>query len=157
MDMPTHSWGKQYHAPTIHGRRYSSILRIYAKEPGTKIFRDGNEISFIPQAGGEEGFGFQEIRISGDDTPKSAVISGDKPIGVTLYNTGFEEDNRPELNSDPFQMTLTPVGQYQKAMTFCTPGIHGGMGFPENHVYIIFSKIHTRVTIRYSKFRIKLN
>ena len=144
MDIPTFTWGTDYHVGKVPGRKYPSIIRIYAKEPNTNIFKDGRPIGTLKTGGGIEGNGFFTMRMSIYSNPptpiKSCVISGNKPIGVTLYNTGVEEDGAPavQVNSDPFVMAITPYQQYQKEITFCTPGLAGAMGFPENYVNLVY-------------------
>ncbi len=139
MDLPTFTWGLDYFVPKVPGRKYSSIIRIFAKEPNTNIFKDGRMIGQIPNAGGIEGKAFLTMRmVPLDVEPRSVVVSGDKPIGVTLYNTGVQEDGFPRPNTDPFVMVITPLQQFQKEITFCTPGIMGAMGFPENYINLVY-------------------
>ncbi len=139
MDIPTFTWGTDYHVPKVPKRKYSSPIKIFAKEPNTRIYKDGAQIGFLPDAGGIEGRAFLDMRmVPLNVTPRSVVISGDKPIGVTLYNTGVQEDGYPHPNSDPFVMVMTPLQQYQKEITFCTPGIMGGDAFPENYINLVY-------------------
>lgn len=139
MDLPTHTWGKFYHLGKVPGRRKSPLARVFAKYPETRVFRDGVEIAYLADAGGVIGKAFTEIRISPDnEAVRSAAISGDKPIGVTLYNTGVEEDGEPYPNSDPFAMVITPIEQYQNEIIFCTPAINGGESFKENYLNLIY-------------------
>ncbi len=139
MDLPTFTWGLDYFVPKVPGRKHPSIIRIFGKEPNTNIFRDGKQIGQIKTGGGIEGNAFLTMRmVEFDAPPRSVVISGDKPIGVTLYNTGVQEDGYPHPNSDPFVMVMTPLQQYQKDITFCTPGIMGSQGFPENYINLVY-------------------
>lgn len=134
MDLPTNTWGRDYFVTRMKNRRKNSIIKIFAKEPDTKIYRDGRQIAIIPNVGGVYGVGFLEMR-SDDGPPRSVVISGDKPISITQYNPGQEDD---DVISDPFQLVLTPLEQFQKEIIFNTPGIRGGFGFPENYVNIVY-------------------
>lgn len=139
MDIPTFTWGKVLHVGKIPSRKYPSIVRIFAKEPNTLIFRDGKQIGSIQAAGGVISRAYLEMRMVGmNEQPRSIVLSGDKPIGVTLYNCGTEEDQNNNYNSDPFFMAITPIEQYQKEITFCTPGIYGATGFPENYLNLVY-------------------
>lgn len=139
MDIPTFTWGTDYHVPKVPNRKYSSIIRIFAKEPNTSYYRDGVKLGEILKSGGIEKEAYITMRmVDFEEKPRSIVISGDKPIGVTLYNTGVQEDGAPLPNSDPFVMALTPIQQYQNEITFCTPGIMGGMGFPENYINLVY-------------------
>ncbi len=139
MDIPTFTWGLDYHVPQVPGRLYPSIIRIFSKEGKTDIFRNGNMVGHVKESGGVKGKGWQEMRLVPLEwEPQSAVISGNKPIGVTLYNPGVQEDGYPLPNSDPFVMVMTPFQQYQTDITFATPGIRGGQNFPENYINLVY-------------------
>jgi len=134
MELPTNTWGNTYHVTRIVNRLKNSMIRVFAKEPNTKVFRDGIEISTIRDVGGLEGEGWLSMRAD-SGLPRPIVISGDKPINVTQYNTGQLDDS---VTSDPFQMVLTPVDQYQTEIIFNTPGIRGGKGFLTNYINICY-------------------
>ncbi|MCX7879494.1 MAG: IgGFc-binding protein, partial [Ignavibacteria bacterium] len=137
MDLPTYTWGKDYLVPKIPGRVKPPIIRVYAKERNTTIYRDGKEFGFLKATDFTEGNRFLETRLS-PGSPRSAIISGDKPIGVTLYNTGSQEDGQPCI-SDPFVMVITPMEQFQKEVTFCLPGTFGGKQFrTANYVALVY-------------------
>ncbi|MBM2816362.1 MAG: IgGFc binding protein [Ignavibacteria bacterium] len=139
MELPAFTWGKDYHVPSVPGRKWPSLMRVFAKEPLTTIYRDGKQISFIKNYGGIMGEGYQETRITPmDQAQRPVVISGDKPIYVMVYNCGVQEDGYPLPNSDPFWMVMTPMAQYQKEITFCTPATRGGMGFEENYLNLVY-------------------
>lgn len=133
MEIPTNTWGKEYHVSAIKTRLKNSIIKIFAKEPNTTIYRNGINITTLAATNGVEGNGYIEI---GADTasPNNVVISGNKPISVTQYNTGQDDDG---VSSDPFQMVLTPIEQYQKEVIFNTPGKNGN-GFTSNYVNLIY-------------------
>ena len=118
MDLPTYSWGKEYHVTPFYGRRKNPMIRIFAKEPNTRVYRDGKEWFILPKTNGQIDNGYAQLRA---DTlnPRAIVITADKPINVVEYNPGQADDN---VASDPFQMVLTPFEQYQKEIVFCTPG-----------------------------------
>ena len=134
MELPTYSWGRNYLVTPIYGRKKSSMLKVFASEPMTKIYNNGKEIGTIKTAGGIEGEGWLALRadITGNNP---VVISGDKPISVTQYNTGQSDDN---ISSDPFQMQLLPVEMYQNEIWFNTPGIRGGLGYPKNYINVCY-------------------
>jgi len=134
MELPTNTWGRDYFVTRMKSRKKNSIIKIFAKEPNTKIYRDGRQIAIVPNVGGVLGLGYLEIR-SDDGDPRSVVISGDKPINVTQFNPGEDDDN---VVSDPFQLVLTPLEQFQTEIIFNTPGIRGGFGFPTNYVNIVY-------------------
>ncbi|MFH1051365.1 MAG: T9SS type A sorting domain-containing protein [bacterium] len=133
MELPTHFWGVHYHVTPIIGRSQNSLIRIFAKEAKTKIFRDGKQIGYFRIAGEINGNHWLEMRAD-TGLPRPVVISGDKPIGITQYNTGENDGS----NNIPFQMTLIPIEQYSEEITLHTPGIVGGIGFTQNYVNLIF-------------------
>ncbi len=144
MDLPTFTWGYDYHVPNVPKlpkRKKPSLLRIFAKEKGTTLYRDGREFAYLKANTGFEGDGWLETRMNvgvPDYQSYPVVISGNKPISVTLYNTGVEEDGYPRPNSDPFVMAMTPYQQYQKEITFCTPATFGGQRFAENYLGLVY-------------------
>lgn len=139
MDIPTYTWGTDYFVPKIPKRKFSSLIRVFAKEPQTRIYRDGKMIGLLKTAGGIEGDGWIEMRmVPMDQKPRSVVISGDKPIAVTLYNTGVQEDAGLTTNSDPFVMSILPYQLFSNNITFNTPGILGSMGFDENYINLVY-------------------
>jgi hypothetical protein len=134
MELPMSNWGTEYHVTKIHDRKKHSIIKIYAKEAKTKIFRDFLQVAYIRTPGGVEGQGHIHMRAD-EGLPRPVVISGDKPISVTQYNTGEGDDN---VKSSPFQMVLVPTENYQKEVIFHTPGIRGGMGFDNNYINLCY-------------------
>ncbi len=134
MELPTSSWGTEYHVTRIVNRLKNSYIKVFSKEAKTKVFRDHLQIGFLRYAGGQEQDGYLAFRA--DEGPvRPIVISGDKPIGVTQYNCGQQDDN---IVSDPFQLVLTPLEQYQREIIFNTPGIRGGFGFPYNYLNLCY-------------------
>ena len=139
MQLPAEHWGDLYHVANVQNRKYPSLIRVFAREPGTIIYRDGKEITYMPDAGGIIGKGWQEMRVSPMGyPPQPAVISGDKPIGITLYNTSVEEDGYPLPDSDPFTQVQTPYKSYQNDIIFCTPGTYAGDEFDRNWINLVF-------------------
>lgn len=134
MELPTNTWGTEYHVTKVVNRLKNSYIKIFAKEPKTNLYRDHLQMGFLRTAGGKEGPGYLDMRAD-EGTPRPIVISGDKPIGVTQFNTGQQDDG---ITSDPFQMILTPLEQYQKEIIFNTPGIRGGFGFSSNYLNLCY-------------------
>ncbi len=127
MMLPTSSWGKIYHGTPFQTRLKGDFYRVFAKEPNTKVFINGDEYATLATVGGEEGIGWFEYRALGRF---SVEFSADKPIYVSQYNTSQAYDGVP---SDPFFLVLTPVEQYQKRLYFCTPDAD----FPQNFLNIV--------------------
>jgi len=143
MDLPIHTWGKNYHIPAIQNRKYSGILRIMAAKDSTTIYRDGYEIGFINDGkGGFENSGWIERRVLPyvPDQNGVALYSGDKPIYIMFYNPGTQEDGNGYDPTDPFSMALTPIEQYQKNINITAPVISGdAKGFSINNLILIYA------------------
>jgi hypothetical protein len=144
MELPTYTWGKEYHITPIVGRQKAPLIRVFAKEPNTKVYRDGQLWFDLSLATREEGKSFVEKRVfdgsltdqvnSGGSPCK--VISADKPIYVMLYNPGQTDDN---VSSDPFQMVISPFEQYRKEIVFATPNAKGStLPFARQYVNLVY-------------------
>ncbi|TAL67716.1 MAG: hypothetical protein EPN82_13420, partial [Bacteroidetes bacterium] len=134
MELPTNTWGTEYHYTPIFGRLRNSIIKIFTKEAGTQLSMDGVPITTLKTASGLEGDGWLRFRAD-VGAPRPIVFSGNKPIYVEMYNCGQLDDNVP---SDPFMLVLTPLEQYQREIIFNTPGIRGGFGFAINYVNVVY-------------------
>lgn len=144
MELPTYTWGKEYHVTPIVGRQKSPVIRVFAKEPNTKVYRDGQFWFDLSLATREEGKSFVEKRafdgnlndlVNSGGSP-CKVISADKPIYVMLYNTGQTDDN---VVSDPFQMVISPFEQYRKEIVFATPNAKGSsLPFTRQFVNLVY-------------------
>jgi hypothetical protein len=134
-EFPTNTWGRTVHVIRDPRRAQSAYVKIFAKEPNTKVFRNGTYFRLISTAGGMEGKGFIYDRSDASGN-KVVTYTADKPISITFFEQGQEEDNIP---ADPFQMTMLPIEQYQKEVIFCTPGIKGGVGFSENYLTVVYA------------------
>ena len=134
MEMPTSAWGKELQLPRYASRKNGYFMKVFAKEPSTRLSYNGSFFKMIQTAGGREGLGWIYQRVDG--TGNNIVsLSADKPISATLFNPGQEDDN---ISTDPFQMNVLPVDQYQRYFTFATPGSRGGIGFTRNYLGVVF-------------------
>ncbi len=134
MELPTNTWGTEYHYTPIYGRLRNSIVKIFAKEAGTSLYLDRQHIGNLTTGSGLENSGW--IRFRADvGAPRPIVFSGDKPIYVEQFNPGQDDDG---IVSDPFMLILTPLEQYQREIIFNTPGIKGGFGFTTNYINLVF-------------------
>ncbi|PKL79444.1 MAG: hypothetical protein CVV25_07780, partial [Ignavibacteriae bacterium HGW-Ignavibacteriae-4] len=146
MELPIYSWGKQYYITPMKGRTYNGIIRIFAAEDKTEVYRDGQYIGTIKKGGGAAmGIGYLEMRVwpQTDDfgqpiAPKIATISANKPISVMYYNPGTSEDTKP-VDTDPFMLIYTPIEQYQTEIYFPSPNATAGLlPFTENYISLVF-------------------
>ncbi len=120
--LPVHTWGYKYHVTPVAEREKASMVRIYASQRNTTIYRDGDEWAYIKYVGGAENEGWITRRAidENDENPIGAVvISADKQFSVAQFNPSQGDDG---TSFDPFMMHLTPIAQYQKYIVFCTPG-----------------------------------
>ncbi len=136
-ELPENVWGTYYHVTQIISRKKFSIIKIFAKKPYTQVYADGVPMWNIVTPGGILGTGYLETRAAAEKDPRPVVIHSPDgfPINVVQYNPGQSDDDVP---SDPFQLQLSPIEQYQKEIVFNTPGIRGGAGFTSNYVNIVY-------------------
>ncbi|MFN5309893.1 MAG: IgGFc-binding protein [Candidatus Kapaibacterium sp.] len=138
MELPTVTWGKEYHVTALVDRLLNPVIRVFAHPDykDVKVYRDGIEWFTLENKNRTENQAFVERRLQ-DGPPKSTMISANAPIYIMLYNTGQADDN---VSSDPFQYVITPVEQYQKEIVFCTPNARGGtLPFTKNYVNLVYA------------------
>ncbi|MCO5250263.1 MAG: T9SS type A sorting domain-containing protein [Candidatus Kapabacteria bacterium] len=133
-ELPIYNWGKSYLVSPIAYRKKPALVKVFAAEANTNFSIDGIPAGKIHTAGGFKDKGYIETRIA-MDTPKPARISSNKAINVVQYNPGQMDDG---VESDPFQMQIMPVEQFQTDVIFNTPGIKGGFGFNDNYINIVY-------------------
>lgn len=148
MELPIYTWGKQYYVAPKQGRKFNGIIRIYASEDDTEIFRDSSYIGTLRKGGGGAmGIAYHEMRVwpQYDDfgmsiDPKVATITANKPISIMYYNTGTTEDEKnPPPNTDPYMMVMTPIEQFQTEIFFPSPNATNGKNpFVDNYVTLVF-------------------
>jgi hypothetical protein len=141
--VPTDTWGKSILIPKIFHRTFSGVLRIFAKEDSTTIYRNGVMVGFIPKSSGVEGKGWLEMRVLPKfqfNKDQFAVYTADKPFSINYYNPGIQEDmeNGNNVNSDPFNILMMPVEQFKNSVFLSTPAIIGGQNFPSNYINLIY-------------------
>jgi hypothetical protein len=134
MELPTNTWGRFLQVPKYASRKNGYFMKVFAKEPNTKVFYNGSFWKTIQTVGGQEGKGWIYQRVDGTGN-NILSLSADKPISATVWNTGQEDDG---VSTDPFQMNVMPIEQYQKNVMFCTPGSRGGIGFTRNFLGVVF-------------------
>ncbi|PKL77302.1 MAG: hypothetical protein CVV25_14760, partial [Ignavibacteriae bacterium HGW-Ignavibacteriae-4] len=153
MELPTIYWQKDYFITPQMNKKYNGIIRIYASEPNTNVYKDGKLIGTIKKGGGASlGEGFIETRLwplldEADKTnpPKLAHINADKPIAVVYYNTGNSEDDI-QANSDPFMMQIPAIEQsVTNAVVFSPNETKGLEPFNENYINITFPLIDNEI------------
>ncbi|MEI6091613.1 MAG: T9SS type A sorting domain-containing protein [bacterium] len=135
-DLPMETWGYKYHATRIAKRLKGSIIRVFASEPNTIIYRDGNEWSLVKSVGGPDYSGYIESRTTNNgEELRPVTISAKNRISVTQYNSGQNDDG---IDTDPFQISLIPIEQYQNSLIWCTPGFDQGSPFSRNYINLCY-------------------
>ena len=142
MEIPLNTFGKTFLVPAFPDRKYSPVLRILAAEENTTIKVIGENKNYtIETSGGIVNSGYLEMRINEPNLSKPGIIIADKPISITLYNTGIEEDNYNEnisiAEAAPFQMLLIPQEQALNSYFFAVPETDGTKLFDKNIVCLI--------------------
>ncbi len=139
MDLPTFTWGKNYHVAKIQNRTYAPVIRVFAKEAGTQIYRDSVAVASLTDAGGLINKGWLDMRLSSmSSTPASALITGSNPIAVTLYNTGNQEDGSANQSTNPFESVCISQEQYQNECSFIVPGIIGSTSLTNHTLNLVY-------------------
>ncbi len=134
MELPTEMWGRSVLIPKYVSRKNGYFMKVFSKQANTSIRYNGAPWKTTQTVGGQQdkGWFYQRVDPSGNNV---VSLSADAPISVTVFNTGQEDDG---VSTDPFQMNVLPVEQYQRSFVFCTPGSRGGNGFTKNYIGIIF-------------------
>jgi hypothetical protein len=137
MELPSESWGQAIMIPELHNRLKPGIIRIMVKYPGTKIYRDGNYWMTMKKSGGTEPEGWVEERASSIvEPPRPIVYTADKPFYIMYYNPGTSDDN--SAGTDPFQMVMTPIEQFQNEVIFCPANAAGGEPINNHFMNVVF-------------------
>lgn len=138
-DFPIETWGNIYCVPQYENRLKPSVLRIFAKDNNTTIWRDGNEFAYLElgcaENGGTQDNAWIESRIFPiESEPKPAIFTANKPIYISYYNQGQTDDNQ---GSDPFSLLISPLDKFQNEIIFSTPAAEGGKSFSDNYLYFV--------------------
>ena len=134
-DLPMESWGKKYHVTPIKDRKKASYIRVFSGEQNTEVLRNGESWQMLNNQNSNEK-NYVSLRATEEEGRiPPVVISSDKQISITQYNTGSVDDG---VESDPFQMVLTPVSMYSRNLLFATPGANGDLFFRENFINLCY-------------------
>ena len=138
MELPTSTWGTEYHVTKNFNRNAGPLFQVVAKEPNTIVSVNGSVVDTLDAVGNSSMAEWTELNAKGDiwfGNSGNVVVSADKPISVTIFNQGQSLDN---IQNDPFQMTCYPINQYRKEIVFATPGIGDGRGFNQNFINVVY-------------------
>ncbi|MCX6148456.1 MAG: T9SS type A sorting domain-containing protein [Candidatus Kapabacteria bacterium] len=148
MELPTETWGKAVLVPVCLNRTKPGLIRIFAKYPDTKIYRDGSLAYTISTSGGVKGIGWFEDRatpLKDSLSPYPVIYTADKPFSIMYYNPGTTDDP-VQISTDPFQMVMTPVEQFQSEIYFGGSNATGGAKIDSNYLNIVY-ELENNLTI----------
>lgn len=119
MEQPTIMWGYSYHIPKYLQRLQNPITKIYANQPDTKIYINGNyHITLLSTTNPSNYF---EYRIPVTNANGIELISADKPIAVNIYQTTYTEEIPNRDFMLPNRINLIPIEQYSNSLLMNSP------------------------------------
>jgi hypothetical protein len=130
-EIPKKALGKKYLVSPIAGKKYLPIVRVFAFEDSTEVYKNGEKIAFFENIGKTEDAPFIEIIDSNSVEP--FLISSNKKIKTVVYSRSFEEDDSSIATHNPFMMSLQPLDRMQNEIYFSTPNNISENFFPENN------------------------
>ena len=126
MLIPQYTGGKIFYIPNIPGRKNPPLIRVYARKENTTVYRNGEMVGFLEDAGGLISKAYLEMRLNEEDAENQyACISADKPITVSMFNPGYQDDENGFSNNSPFMMNMIPLIQFENEKTFVIPDFGG--------------------------------
>lgn len=131
-EIPIKYWGKHYLISKFSMKKKMPIVRVFASEDSTLIYKNHKLIDTIYKAGA----GFLDeayIEIPRDESNEPYLISGNKPIKVVAYSTGIYEDETFVETHNPFMTDLVPISRSQNEIYFSSPNARSDLNFPENN------------------------
>lgn len=138
MELPVEFWGKSYIISKYSYKRYSPLIRVFAAESNTQIFLNGTLYDEIDDVFSEIKKSYIEIQRPLDNNFKPFIISSDKPIMVTSYNTGDEEDQKEYPNGGPSMMSLPSIQSMTNFISISSPNFSEDISFNDNYVNLLF-------------------
>ena len=121
METPSKSWSNTYFVGNLFNRKFSKIVRIYAKEENTEIKVNNYPVGTINKTNGIVNEAYLDVRLSDIDDNKFYAIEGNKDIYVVSYSTGTEEDGLPIPQGGVFKQVVSPYSQFTKTVFFSLP------------------------------------
>ncbi len=119
MEMPTMMWGKFHHVPKYLKRAQNPITKIYANQPDTKVYINGEFFTTLLSPTNPSNF--VEYRIPSTNVNGIEVITADKPIAVNIYQTTYTEEIPNRDFMLPNRIGLVPMEQYSNSLMMNAP------------------------------------
>ncbi len=156
MELPTKNWGRTHFVTPQMDRAFNGIVRIYASEPNTDIYRSGAYIGTLEKGGGGSiGESYLELRVwpkfVNEDVrgvPKVATFTSTKPTAIVYYNTSSVEDNDyiSGMTRDPFMALIPPIeAAVNNAIVYSPNALGASVPFTENYVRITFPLVNDKI------------
>jgi len=138
MEIPTQYWGKSYIISKFDFKKYSPVIRVYAAENDTKVFQNGELVGEIKDIFSKDEKSYIELYRPLDNYFQPFILSSDKAIMVTSYNTGDTEDQKTDPNGGPFMMSLPSIESMTKYTSISSPNFPQDVSFNNNYVNLLF-------------------
>lgn len=138
METPTEYWGYSYVVSKYEYKKYEPVIRIYAKENNTDIYVDGVYYETILNVYDKTKKSFIELPRTNENNFDPFIISSDKPILVSSYSTGDEEDLKPTPNGGPSMLNIPSIESMTNFINVSSPNYAQDVSFNENYVNLLF-------------------
>ena len=141
MEFPTKIWGKKFFFTPLIRRNKGSYFRISASENNTNVYLEGEFVGNIKKGGGADfGEAYIEIPSGKNNSIKPSVISSDKPISVTYYNTYEGHKVIGIYDNEPLIFQVPCIEQGVTSAIYSAPYKHteGSPTFYVNNIALTF-------------------
>ncbi len=137
MELPVKYWGMAYIISKYSYKRFSPVIRVYAAENNTQIFINGILYYEIDDVYSQTKKSYIEIQRPLENNFQPFIVSSNKPIMVTSYNTGDEEDLKAEPNGGPSMMSLPSIESMTNYISVSSPNFPEDISFNSNYVNLL--------------------
>lgn len=136
METPTEYWGYSYIVSKYDYKRFEPVIRVYAKESNTDIFIDGIYYETIGNVFDPDIKSYIEIIRTKESNFNPNIISSNKPIQVTSYSTGDEEDLKSP-NGGPSMLNIPSIESMTNFINISPPNYSQYVSFNNNFVNLL--------------------
>lgn len=131
-ELPIQSYANRYFITPIKGRKQGSIVKVTSQSPISIVKLNDVLKDTIFSITGIERFGYLSFRVNTNNAP--AVISSDKRINVTQYNTGNQSVDDKGI---PFKLQALSDEHFSNTIKFNLPATRQSEYFLANYLNII--------------------
>jgi hypothetical protein len=115
-EFPENTWGNYYHILRLYSRSLNPIIKVFAKDSDTQIYLNSQQIATLNSSTNPTNF--IEIRPDVSNPTGDEVISSNKPIAVSVFTTGYTEENNFKDTYKPSRLNILPYEQYSNSLLF---------------------------------------